>query len=154
MAAPNEWNNSGRHDSPYLVIQEGNGQNREFSLTLSVVIIGREPDCEIVLSDRNVSRHHAVLCREPEGVLIKDLSSANGTFVNAQPVTSQMLKHLDTIQIGGVMLVFNDPGMASGGEDAEPRWANLSEESLNFDNLRQVIQALEKNIAIVICNIV
>ena len=144
-----EWNNGSRHDGPYLVIQEGNGQNREFPLTLSVTILGREPDCEVVLSDRNVSRHHAILCREPEGVLIKDLSSANGTFVNAQPVTTQMLKHLDTIQIGGVMLVFNDPGMAASGGEAESRWANLSEESLNFDNLRQVIRALENNISIV-----
>ena len=93
----NEQKNSIRHDGPYLTIQEGNGQTREFALSHTSAILGREVDCDIIVSDRNVSRHHAVLSREPDGILIKDLSSANGTFVNAQPVSSQMLKHLDTM---------------------------------------------------------
>ena len=143
----NEPKNGSRHDSPFLIIQEGNGQNREFPLNHNTAVLGREPDCDIIVSDLNVSRHHAMLSREAEGVIIKDLSSANGTFVNAQPVASQLLKHLDTIQVGGVMIVFNDPGTQSG--NAGSRWANLSEESLNFDNLRQVIRDLEKNISIV-----
>lgn len=143
-----EQRNGSRHDNPYLIIQEGNGQNREFPLNVGVAILGREQDCDIVISDRNVSRHHAVLSLELEGFMIKDLSSANGTFVNAQPVSSQLLKHLDTIQVGGVMIVFNDPGTASYG-NTETRWANLSEESLNFGNLRQIIRALEKNISTV-----
>ena len=140
--------NAVRHDCPFLVIQEGNGRNREFSLEHNSAVLGRDQDCDVILSDLNVSRHHAMLSREPEGVIVKDLSSANGTFVNAQPVSSQMLKHLDTIQVGGVIIVFNDPGIASHGETGS-RWANLSEESLNFDNLRQVIRDLEKNISIV-----
>ena len=144
----NEQKNAIRHESPYLIIQEGNGQTREFLLSHTSAILGREADCDIIVSDRNVSRHHAMLSREPEGFLIKDLSSANGTFVNAQPVSSQVLKHLDTIQVGSVIIVFNDPGIASQGEVGS-RWANLSEESLNFDNLRQVIRDLEKNISIV-----
>ena len=143
-----EQKNTSRHDNPYLIIQEGNGQNREFALNMSVAILGREQDCDIVISDRNVSRHHAILSYEPEGVLIKDLSSANGTFVNAQPINCQLLKHLDTIQVGGAMLVYNDPG-ASSYINTETRWTNLSEESLNFDNLRLVIRELEKNISIV-----
>ena len=144
----NEPKNGIRHENPYLVIQEGNGQNREVELSHATIVLGREPDCDIVISDRNVSRHHATLSREPEGFIIKDLSSANGTFVNAQPVASQLLKHLDTIQVGSVMLVFNDPGIPSY-INTETRWSDLSEESLNFDNLRQVIRALEKNISIV-----
>ena len=143
-----EQKNSSRHDSPYLIIQDGNGQNREYALSNTTAMLGRESDCDIIVLDRNVSRHHAVLSREPEGFLIKDLSSANGTFVNAQPVASQMLKHLDTIQVGSVMIVFNDPGTASQGGTGS-RWANLSEEGLNFDNLRQVIRDLENNISIV-----
>ena len=144
-----EAKNAGRHDSPYLVIQEGNGQNREFSLNLSRVTLGREADCDIVLSDRNVSRHHAELSREPDGVVIKDLSSANGTFVNSQPVSSQRLKHLDIIQVGGVMIVFNDPGTVMFTSTETRRWASFSEESLNFGTLRQVIRELERNISLV-----
>ncbi|MBQ6597829.1 MAG: AAA family ATPase [Lentisphaeria bacterium] len=144
----NEAKNANRHDCPFLVIQEGNGRNREFSLTHNSVVIGRDPDCDVILSDLNVSRHHAMLSREPEGVIVKDLSSANGTFVNAQPVASQELKHLDTIQVGGVVLVFNDPASSSPAA-AGSVWGDLSEGNLNFDKLRQVIRELEKNIAVV-----
>lgn len=144
----NEAKNANRHDCPFLVIQEGNGRNREFSLTHNTVVLGRDPDCDVILSDLNVSRHHAMLSREPEGVIVKDLSSANGTFVNAQPVASQVLKHLDTIQVGGVMLVFNDPASSSPAA-AGSLWGDLSEGNLNFDKLREVIRELEKNIAVV-----
>jgi len=143
-----EAKNAVRHDCPFLVIQEGNGRNREFSLTHNSAVLGRDSDCDVILSDLNVSRHHAMLSREPEGVIVKDLSSANGTFVNAQPVVSQILKHLDTIQVGGVMLVFNDPA-SSAPAASGTLWLDLSGESLNFDNLRQVIRELEKNIAVV-----
>ncbi|OQA88521.1 MAG: Glycogen accumulation regulator GarA [Lentisphaerae bacterium ADurb.Bin242] len=141
----NQKTNGQKHDNPFLVIQEGYGQNREFVLERNNAVIGRDPDCEIVTGDRNVSRHHATISREQEGFIIKDLSSANGTFVNSQPIVTQCLKHLDIIQIGGVMMVFNDPDTPSYNH-TETKWADFTEESLNFDKLRQVIRQLETNI--------
>jgi ABC-type multidrug transport system ATPase subunit len=63
--------------------------------------IGRVPDNDLVLSDLNVSRHHAELRKSPTGNYeIVDLGSHNGTFVNGQRVTAQMLTEQDLVSIG------------------------------------------------------
>jgi ABC-type multidrug transport system ATPase subunit len=63
--------------------------------------IGRVPDNDVVLSDLNVSRYHAELRRSPAGSYeIVDLGSHNGTFVNGQRVTSQVLTEHDLVSIG------------------------------------------------------
>ena len=62
------------------------------SLPAKAMRIGRVPDNDLVLSDLNVSRHHAELRKSPAGSYeIVDLGSHNGTFVNGQRVTAQML---------------------------------------------------------------
>ncbi len=63
--------------------------------------IGRVPDNDLVLSDLNVSRHHAELRKSATGRYeIVDLGSHNGTFVNGQRVTSQVLTEEDLVSIG------------------------------------------------------
>ena len=63
--------------------------------------IGRVPDNDVVLSDLNVSRHHAELRKSPTGSYeIVDLGSHNGTFVNGQRVSSQVLTEQDLVSIG------------------------------------------------------
>jgi ABC-type multidrug transport system ATPase subunit/ABC-type multidrug transport system permease subunit len=63
--------------------------------------IGRVPDNDVVLSDLNVSRHHAELRKSPTGQYeIVDLGSHNGTFVNGQRVTRQVLTEQDLVSIG------------------------------------------------------
>jgi len=64
--------------------------------------IGRVPESnDLVLSDLNVSRHHAELRKSPTGSYeIVDLGSHNGTFVNGQRVSSQVLTEQDIVSIG------------------------------------------------------
>ena len=63
--------------------------------------IGRGPDNGLVLSDLNVSRYHAELRKSAAGSYeIVDLDSHNGTFVNGQRVTSQVLTEQDLVSIG------------------------------------------------------
>jgi len=76
-------------------------------------VLGRAPECNLMLFDRNASRHHAeILQKDDEKYFIADLGSTNGTLVNNQPITSQThLEPYDTIKIGHELFIF-EPGLS------------------------------------------
>jgi sigma-B regulation protein RsbU (phosphoserine phosphatase) len=57
----------------------------------SKILVGRAPECDIVLTSRKVSARHAILLHGSEGWSIEDLGSSNGTFVNGRRVTGRIL---------------------------------------------------------------
>jgi hypothetical protein len=64
------------------------------------LVIGRGPDCDVVLADRSVSREHArLVCRDGTWV-VQDLASTNGTFVNEAPVGRCQLAPGDRLRLG------------------------------------------------------
>ena len=69
-------------------------------------VIGRMPDCGIVLSDPNVSRHHAQVVRQGDRYAISDLGSTNGTKVNGIPVRTQLLEPGDEVMVGSTRIRF------------------------------------------------
>ncbi len=83
--------------------------------------IGRTPDNDLVLSDDlNVSRNHAELRKSPTGSYeIVDLSSHNGTFVNGQQVTAQMLTERDIVSIGSSTFRLKDGELIQWVDDGE-----------------------------------
>ena len=72
-----------------------------FLLESDEVSIGRNPDADVFVDDRSVSREHVRLVREEDGgYRVEDLGSRNGTFVNRRRIDSQRLEDGDEIQIG------------------------------------------------------
>jgi len=70
------------------------------------MVIGRLPECTLVLSDQNVSRRHAEIRRVGDAVVVTDLGSTNGTKVNGISVREQHLASGDEITVGSTTLVF------------------------------------------------
>jgi hypothetical protein len=70
--------------------------------------IGRMPDNAIVIDHPAVSDHHACVTPQGDDVVLEDLKSANGTFVNEQPITRCVLHHGDVVLVGNHLLVFDD----------------------------------------------
>ncbi|HEX3795488.1 MAG TPA: DUF3662 and FHA domain-containing protein [Acidimicrobiales bacterium] len=85
-----------------LVLVDG----RRVQVGTEPLVIGRLPECGIVLSDTNVSRRHAELRRAGDGVLLTDLGSTNGTRVNGVPVREQILVSGDEVSVGSTKLIF------------------------------------------------
>ena len=81
--------------------------------------IGRRPDNTIILDDAAVSGHHACVFRDGDDLVVEDLESTNGTFVNDKRVTRQPLRRGDVIAIGKhTLLVERVSGDARAGGDA------------------------------------
>ncbi len=104
-------------ETAMLIVQAGgNEAGRRWPLQRGRTVIGRDIDCDIVLPDRLVSRHHAHVVWETldgrEGYIVEDLRSKNGTFVNGQEMTARrMLEDGDEIQIAlRFKLAFVDAG--------------------------------------------
>jgi pSer/pThr/pTyr-binding forkhead associated (FHA) protein len=68
--------------------------------------IGRMPECDVALSDPNVSRKHAEVRRQGTGFVLVDLGSTNGTRVNGAGVKERALNNGDEITVGATKLRF------------------------------------------------
>jgi hypothetical protein len=82
-----------------------------FPLTQTPITLGRHADNTVVLSDSQVSRHHASISRQAGTYVIQDLGSANGTYVNEQQIIGpQLLRGGDVVRLGNTLF---DVEMAS-----------------------------------------
>ena len=74
---------------------------REYAITGASMVFGRDAGCDVVVTDKNVSRRHAEIMATPKGYVLVD-SSTNGTFVGTERVQGQrLLARADVIRIGG-----------------------------------------------------
>lgn len=102
-----------------ILIIQGADQGSRFEITAGGTAgIGRGAKNEIRILDTEVSRRHATLEYGNGNLIIADLHSSNGTFVNGQPVRTRQLEDGDQIQIGRSVLLLN-----IAGEQSESEWA-------------------------------
>ena len=84
------------------------------------LILGRAPDCQVVLKDFGISRQHAKLIADPGGVRIMDLGSKNGTKINGNLVTQAPLREGDKFSLGSLEILFGKTAEAKVAFDDEP----------------------------------
>ena len=86
--------------SPSVVVVSGYGLGSIFRLTGEPITIGRDPTNVIAVEDVGVSRRHATIERLGEQVVVRDLGSKNGTYVNDDLVTQAVLEDGDLVHVG------------------------------------------------------
>ena len=87
---------------PMLVAQEGPLKGQRWPVNRPMVL-GRESTCDVVIADRQVSRFHARLTPTPEGIILEDLGSKNGTHHNGNGLSAPViLQDGDVVQISFV----------------------------------------------------
>lgn len=100
---------SGRGPRPWLDL---NG--RAHNLTAAVTVIGRDASADLVIDDPGVSRRHAEIRITHDGphqqVLVKDLGSTNGSYLNGDQIGTEQLTEGDRLTLGSTTLVFHAEG--------------------------------------------
>ena len=105
-------------DGEYLAYDES-GETKIVPLTREWTRVGRSLAADVRFDDPTVSRRHALLVRQPDGVRVLDDRSLNGVFVNGERVEWSPLKDGDEIVVGRYRLFFltASPVAAATGED-------------------------------------
>lgn len=100
-----------------VVLTEGfTGTVHELSRERTTV--GRLEDNNFQIAEPSVSSHHCEIILKGEEVLVKDLNSTNGTFINDQPVTEAPLKPGQILRLGKVELRLEDGRQPPAGAPA------------------------------------
>jgi signal transduction histidine kinase len=102
---------------PRLLVIKGADEGKQFELTSERVGVGRDTSNAIRLHDTEVSRRHAEFESANNGYLLRDVGSANGTFVNNERIEEVLLNTGDHIQIGQTTLVYST-GRGEARKDA------------------------------------
>ena len=88
-----------------LLIQTPGFDGRSLELRLGVNRVGREEDNDFTISHSSVSSQHCELILSNDGVVLHDLDSTNGSFVNEQPVSEIWLEPGQRVRLGEVELL-------------------------------------------------
>jgi diguanylate cyclase (GGDEF)-like protein len=83
----------------YILFLKGHLLGKLCTLEKGITVLGRSAQADIPLKDSGVSREHSEIKVDGEKVIIKDLGSTNGTFVNNKRITRHVLNDGDKIQI-------------------------------------------------------
>jgi len=107
-----------------VVLSEGIA-GRTYDLKVDKTTVGRVEDNAFQIAESSVSSHHCEILLQGSEVIIKDLGSTNGTFINGQKVTTQSpIKSGQILRLGQVEIRFES------GDPAPPAPKKLPEQSL------------------------
>ncbi len=91
-------------DDTSLLVSEDATLSYKDVVKKSEYIIGRQRDNQIQLNDLGISAHHARIFRGPEGYVVEDLKSRNGTWLNGTRIFHSILRNADEIRVGATDL--------------------------------------------------
>ena len=86
-------------EDPVLIANNSSLDGQQWVIT-DTLLIGRDAACDVVIPDRQVSRQHARITKTGAVVMLEDLGSKNGTYLNGQPLTEpKQLTEADEITV-------------------------------------------------------
>ncbi len=102
--------------------------------------IGSQPDNDVVIDSKDISRHHAILRVRQGTPHITDLNSKNGTFVNGRRTASSSFRIGDTIYLSSIRMAVEEEisgdqisePIGTGGDLADPADASTSDETMAY----------------------
>jgi pSer/pThr/pTyr-binding forkhead associated (FHA) protein len=101
-----------------LVVQNGRLRGTRRPLNMPLTFIGRGDGCDIRLDAGNINPLHCLLLHGPSGLLLRDLQSTTGTFVNGERVQARTVRDGDLVAVGPFQLRVRLPAAETAGVSA------------------------------------
>jgi len=99
---------------PKMIVSIDGVVIKEVQLTKERTTLGRRPYNDVVIDNLAVSGEHAALQMNGSEVVLEDLNSTNGTYVNGKAIKKQALQNGDTIEVGKYKIKFVNEAEAPG----------------------------------------
>jgi pSer/pThr/pTyr-binding forkhead associated (FHA) protein len=103
-----------------LVVLTQSMAGRSYDLAGELTTVGRVEDNAFQIAEPSVSSRHCEILLRGTDVVVKDLNSTNGTFINGEKISESVLKPGQTLRLGNVELKLDAPGAPSSPASTPP----------------------------------
>jgi two-component system cell cycle response regulator len=130
-----------------LVVLYGDDLGKKFNLDAPSVLIGRSNKSDIQIDQESVSRNHAKIMNTGKSVILRDLGSTNGTYVNDELIDEYVLRDGDLIKIGRTIFKFLTGGNVENAYHEEIYRLTTIDGLTQIFNKRYFMEMLEREIS-------
>jgi two-component system cell cycle response regulator len=125
----------------------GPGMGSRYMLGDTAIVMVRDHDCDLSITDQSVSRHHARIQPGIDGYYVVDLQSTNGTFVNDKPASMYKLKDGDYLRVGNWIFRYLTGGNVEAEYHEEIYRLTIIDALTAIHNKRYLLEFLDRELA-------
>lgn len=130
-----------------LVIIYGDDLGKKYNLNTNSVVVGRSSKCDIQIDQESISRNHSKIVNTGKSILVRDLGSTNGTYVNDEPIEEYVLRDGDLIKVGRTIFKFLSGGNIEHAYHEEIYRLTTVDGLTQISNKRFFMETLEREMA-------
>ncbi len=130
-----------------MVVIYGLELGRKYNLESQTIIIGRSSKCDIQIDQESVSRNHAKIINTGKSIILRDLGSTNGTYVNDQLIDEYVLRDGDLVKIGRTIFKFLSGGNIENAYHEEIYRLTTVDGLTQIFNRRYFLEQLERELS-------
>ncbi len=130
-----------------LVVIYGLELGRKHNLKSANLVIGRSSKADVQIDQESVSRHHAKITGDGGSIVVRDLGSTNGTYVNDQLIDEYVLKDGDFIKVGRTIFKFLSSGNIENAYHEEIYRLTTIDGLTQVFNRRYLLEQLEREVS-------
>ncbi|MCK5801097.1 MAG: diguanylate cyclase [Deltaproteobacteria bacterium] len=130
-----------------LVVIYGQDLGKKYNLDAPSLIVGRSSKSGIQIDQESVSRNHCKLINTGKAIILRDLGSTNGTYVNDEPLDEYVLRDGDLIKIGRTIFKFLTGGNIEHAYHEEIYRLTTVDGLTQVYNKRYFLEVLEREIS-------
>ena len=130
---------------PKIVVLSEGLTGRSIDLKVDKTTVGRLEDNAFQISEQSVSSHHCELLLKGSDVIVRDLNSTNGTYINGEKISEKVLKPGQILRLGNVEARLETDGVAAGATPTSAAAAAAAEKRKQDRNTSVIPRGVKLN---------